>query len=90
MPGTGGIQIIDARGRITTPSAGLHQRNIPIPTRLMALHFAIRNREKQPEWSGWAVKMGLMLAAVALLFGAAGWLLSQYSQAGEPGAPVAL
>jgi LPXTG-site transpeptidase (sortase) family protein len=90
LPGTGGIQVGNQSSGSMPYLLAYISAVILFILSITALLFAIRNREEQPEWSGWAVKMGFMLAAVALLFGAVGWLLSQYSQPENLNTPVSL
>lgn len=89
LPGTGGIQTGSQSNGFSPDLMAYISAAILLILGIAALGYAIRNRVSQPEWSGWAVKMGLMLSSVALLFGAAGWLLSQYSQPDALNGPIA-
>ena len=43
---------------------------------LFALGFGILAKVKNSEWSGWSIRMGLVLSGLAVLFGLAAWGLS--------------
>jgi len=46
---------------------------------LLLIGFAFWARQRQPEWSRWAYRMGLLLGTTAVFFGLAGWGLRSYS-----------
>ncbi len=79
LPGTGGVELPKSA---ETPLSRVYL--IAILSALVLamlgaaiLVFGLRARASQPEWAGWAVRMGFMFSITASLFGLAAWGVSR-------------
>lgn len=82
LPGTGGVEPLFSQSRLQAES---DQSGIPIYLLALgsalilgligisALAYAFRQRRNPSEWTSWLMKMGVMFASTAILFGLAAW-----------------
>lgn len=71
LPGTGGMEPGPTQARPDLISLG-----IAVFLGLLGislLGYAVWARQRQPEWSAWTMRMGLVFSLSALLFGGIGW-----------------
>jgi LPXTG-site transpeptidase (sortase) family protein len=82
LPGTGGVELGVQSSGSKPYLLAFSSAVLLFLLSLIAFGYAFRNRGER-EWSSWAAKMGVMLVVAALLFGAAGGLLLEYSRPGS-------
>ncbi len=76
LPGTGGVEL-DARDTPARPYLlAFFSSTLLLGLGISAFVYYLKNRRGPSEWSGWALKMGLLLTVVAGLFAVAGVVLS--------------
>jgi uncharacterized repeat protein (TIGR01451 family)/fimbrial isopeptide formation D2 family protein len=79
LPGTGGIEI-SKTGMATSASIPAIFAAILLGVLgVLALGYSIWAKTRQPEWSGWSLRIGLLMVSVSLLFGLAAWGLEAYA-----------
>jgi LPXTG-site transpeptidase (sortase) family protein len=89
LPGTGGIELPAAQPRMRAEIPAFSAAALTGIICLALIVFGIWARQRQPEWSRWAMKMGMLLGVTAILFGVAGWGLYTYT-AGMQGKQASL
>ena len=79
LPGTGGIELSPLQQRVRADIPAFSAAALTGLLCLLLIGFAFWARQRQPEWSRWAYRMGLLLGITAVFFGLAGWGLRTYS-----------
>ena len=77
LPGTGGIELAAQDTSALPYLLAFFSSALLLGLGLSAFVYYLKNRGGQSEWSGWALKMGLLLPIVAVLFAVAGVILSK-------------
>ncbi len=78
LPGTGGVELAPAEARVRADVPAFLAAFVLGILGLAALTYGLWARSRQPDWSGWSLKMGLTLLAASVLFGITAWGLRIY------------